>query len=195
MAHRAGRRNVAATAVALLLAVALAPLAAGGHGGTPVTLRATYETARPNAWPVGLVWACPTGYLLGLAGQEADCDPTGQTQDGSIDLGGAVFVNDDPGGPLADTTRLRLAVVDDVFGAGVVAATFCIDGVCDEETENQGTFCGDSGVIEVPDGWSDVVVWVWGPTGQALHCDIQEALGGTSGGVLTEDGGIFLTAW
>lgn len=184
---------MAVAAVAALL-VAAGPVALA-QSDDVVTRHRTYETAVTNQ-VFGIIWTCPTGFVLGAAGQDPDCDPAGQTQDGSFDLGGAIF-RPDP--TTADATGVRVRIVDDAWGGGAVAGFVCItyddNHICPEEDgwPLNEVFCGASSTLplEPGGGWS-ILVFVHGSSGQALYCDPADApTGGTSGGVLTEEGGVY----
>lgn len=168
--------------------ILMTPAALAGHGAAPVTMHRTYELG-----PTFFVWSCPPGDA-GL-----DCDPTGQTQDDSIDLGGVqIFAEDVPVG--VDT--VQASVVDDVWGAGVVAGFLCTeengDNICGdtEAGEVQQNFCGQSEVMDIPPApnWEKVDVFVSFPVWQVEHCDPTAApTGATSGGVANPAAGIFIT--
>lgn len=164
------------TAGVLLLATVLsiAPLAAAGHGGDPITVHKCYESGPPP----GLVVSHP--------------DPTGQTCDGTIDVGGVIAASPPVGHAV---TGVQISVVDDVWASGAVGAFVCQDtngdGICGGEGEPAESFCGDSGVLSAT---IEPVVFLHGPVQQAQDCDAQQApTGATTGGVLGPSGGIFFT--
>lgn len=186
-------RTAAALAVAVaLLAVGATPAALAQTDGV-VTVRRTYEVAAHNVAVPWLGWTCPTGHLLEQAGEEPDCDPTDQTQDGSIDLGGALF---ESGPRTADATSVRISIVDDAFGGGVVAGHVCVDhdqdNVCGYGYDQSVIFCGDSPDLRLRGGPWTIAVFVGGGVRAELWgCDVTEAPAATSGGLLTEDGGVY----
>lgn len=158
--------------------------AQAGHGDAPLTVHQTYEEAHHNQGGFFLVFR--------------EDDPTGQTQDGTLDLGGTAFFPEDvePG-----VDSLQASIVDDIYGAGTVVGWICSDengdNLCDPADEEISSFfCGQSQVVSIPPSpdWHFVIVGVGGPLSQALLCDPSQApLGGTSGGVLNPNGGIFGT--
>lgn len=167
--------------LALLGALMLvSPLALAGHGGGPVSQRRTYELAAHNNG-AGFVLDCPlgTGGVLG-------CDPTGQAQDGSVDLGGAVFVPPDDHA----VSSVSIQVFDDrsrtVFGQ--VCQDVNADGVCGDQHDLFYPFCDTTGVLPVR---GPVVVFVYGVVDTTLNC--APSLGATTGGVLDPSAGIFAT--
>lgn len=180
--------------VALGLAL-LAPTALAGHGGPSKTLHRTYEFAHHNQGPFWAAGDCITGEETGGA---LACDPTGQMQDGSFDVGGVWEHQHDPEVPHG-TDGVQVRVVDDIWGGGVLAASLCTDDdddqLCGEtgEGEVRVTFCGDSPSISLSGMWHIAVAVVGGGVRQALWCDINDAPAATSGGVLDPDAGIFLT--
>lgn len=189
------------TAAALLVAAALMLVAAGpvalAQSGDIVTRHRTYETALNNLQPYFFLLNCPTGYVLEEAGQEGDCDPTGQTQDGSIDVGGVAIYPDEA---TENATKVRVRIVDDVWGPNAVAGYACVltspHQFCAQDSypPDKTSFCGDSGwELDTFDGdWHVLYVWVLGAVHQHYMCEPYDAItGGTSGGVLTEDGGIY----
>lgn len=124
-----------------------------------------------------------------------DCDPTGLTQDDSIDTGGAIFLPDEvaPG-----ATSLQASIVDDVFGSDTTAGYLCTDqndnNVCGEtdQGEVRELFCGASPVVPIPtpDKWDAAVVFASYPGWMVTQgCDGF----GTTGGVLDPAGGIYAT--
>lgn len=155
-----------------------------------VTRRRTYETAISNSGPAAFLLDCVPGHLPG-----GDCDPTGQTGDGSIDVGGASIA---PDAATRNATAVRVRVVDDVRGAGVVGAGVCwdLDGdrVCHPE-EASARFCGQGPwltPVEDPRGWVRVEVFVYSGLRHALYCPDAPTQGGTSGGVLDPAAGIYV---
>lgn len=182
--------------VLVMLAGALmtAPLALAGHGGAAISVHRTYEFG-----PAGDFQAnnCVTGNEdLGTG-----CDPTGQTQDGSIDYGGLIVTPDNP--QVVDgMDSTQASIVDDVFGAEQVGGAICTDEngdgtACDEDAgEVNGQFCGSSPVFEVPaaPNFDAVVVFINGPMFQFFQgCDMTVAPTSTTGGVLNPNGGVFFT--
>lgn len=180
--------------VLALLAGALmtAPVALAGHDGAAITVHRTYEFG-----PTGDRYAgnCMTGNEdLGTS-----CDPTGQTQDNSIDHG-AVIVG--PGDVPEGVDAAQAAIVDDVWGAGVVGGAICTDEdgdstYCEEdEGEVNGQFCGQSDTVSFPPApnWDGVAIWINGIIFQTLQgCDLTAAPFSTTGGVLNPNGGVFYT--
>lgn len=170
----------------LALALVTAPAALAGHGGDPVSIHATYELG-----PTFFVWSCPPGDA-GLG-----CDPTGQTQDGSIDLGGVqIFAEDVPRG----VDSVQAAVVDDVFGPGSVAGFLCTEedgnNVCGETDKGEAAqvFCGSSSTLSIPPApnWEKTDVFVSYYGWELTDCDLADGFA-TSGGVLNPNAGIFVT--
>lgn len=170
------------------LALLAAPSASAGHGGDPVTLRATYEVG-----PLPGVWTCIPGSLLD------GCDPTGLSQDGSIDAGGARWFPDEvPEG----VDVVQASIVDDVWGANVIAANLftCAGGnaICGDEEQGEVSviFCGTSPPVDIPaaPAWEQVGVFLGYAVWQYTVCDFTDApTGATTGGVLDPAGGIFVT--
>lgn len=185
---------------AAVLVLMVAPFATATHSA-PITEHRTYETALHNYGAVALAWTCPTGFVTGQVG-EPDCDPTGTTQDGSIDLGGFVVTRDEDDATMDDISAVTISIVDDVWGPGVVSGSAGTDedddNIAGEEDEGEARvdFCGDSAPMDVSGAHSDWVAiagFVWGGVKQALDCDITAASGGTSGGVLDPAAGVFVT--
>lgn len=165
------------TLLILVIGIAVAtPTVWAGHGGDPVTIHRTYEQGTT------------------FVGTHQD-DPTGLTQDGTLDIGMTVVIPDElpPGIDSVETF-----IVDDTFGPGVVAGSFCVyvddDTMCGEEDDGEPNeiFCGSSPTLSLPSGWWRIDVWVHGPFHQAQFCDPTQGFA-TSGGVLNANGGIFLT--
>lgn len=156
-----------------------------GHGGDPLTVHKTYEEAVHNT--AGLILV-----------QQFD-DPTGQTQDGTLHLGGAGFYPEDvvPG-----VDSVQASIVDDVYGAGTVVGWITSDengnniGGEEEHGEVSVFFCGQSQPVSIPPSpdWYFIIIGVGGEIHQALICNPAAApTGGTSGGVLNPAGGIYAT--
>lgn len=175
------RKTLIGFGIAILLLTV--PLAAADHD---LSAHRTYEFGPPGDY---IIIQCVTGNeQLGT-----DCDPTGTTQDGSIDLGGAIFSGEE----LAGFTTVEASIVDDVFGSGTVGFWLCAhiegSGACDDPGELMGQFCGSSGAQTLPDGYDSFTVFVNGAIFQALDCDATQAPTSTSGGLLDPSGGIFLS--
>lgn len=187
-----------------MLAGAAAP-ATAGHAD-PTTSRATYE--------VGLV---------GDRSVASFEDPAGATADGRLQWGGALFLFPEhrtcqPCRPLSlgdpvvvpggDHAAADLAVVDDAFGTDVgihACQDIDADGSCGGPHEPEVDACGPpfapitSSTDHDGDGHDDlgmvIVVWVNGPVSQAIECgSTSNPVGGTTGGVVSAAGGIYLTA-
>lgn len=168
--------------VGLVLA---APTALAGHGGDPITIHRTYE--------VGFTYAgvhCVPGYAT------VDCDPTGQTQDGSIDAS-VVWYEKAAGDLPAGVDAVQASVIDDIFGPGIIGGHICTDeggdgnDICGEAHETNEAFCGQSSVVDIPRIWQAVGVFLGGPVRQTLSCDPTQGIA-TSGGVLNPAGGVYL---
>lgn len=173
------------TVLAVAFLVVAVPLTANAE---TITRHRTYEATLTGFFGV----ECAPGYVLGID----DCDPTDRTDDGSIDVG-AVRIPAD--GALAGATEVQVSIVDDVWGPDAVAGYVCALGTddfysnCGEQQSGYDTFCGKSEPVSPHTGEiGEVWVYVLGPRYQALFCDPAGApTGGTSGGVLTDDGGIY----
>lgn len=178
-----------ATAMAAMLVALGVPSAAAGHGGEPVTSHRTYEWGQTEVIAIN----CATGSsTLGTG-----CDPTGQTQDGSIDIAGIIWTPDElPDG----VDSVQTAIVDDVFGSGVISGDACTDengnNVCGEteEGEVETEFCGSSATFDIPPApnWDAFVVFLEGVLEQNLNGCTPDAYA-TTGGVLNPNGGVFTT--
>lgn len=142
-------------------------------------------------------------YEVGAVGDMStytyDPDPTGLTEDGTLNWGGCVwwFPDADPGGesvldPIVqprpvdgEHAVLQVAIVDDVF-ASQLGGRICSDAdhdfMCgeDDEGEINDRFCGGSSPVFVSDDDADgdghpdfgfsVGVFVNGPLNQNLYC-------------------------
>lgn len=179
-------KQLAALAVAVL--VAGVPAVAGAE---TVTRHRTYETAVTNGFPGGwLLVDCAPGY--GPASD--DCDPSGATEDGSVDVGGVVIPAD---GTADGATEVQVRIVDDVWGAGAVAGYVCALGFahdsCAEQQSGFELFCGESSPVSPHTGEiKEVHVTVLGTWWQVVACDPAMApTGGTSGGVINPAAGIY----
>lgn len=183
------RNLLLAIGVGLLLTAAPA---LAGHGGDPISVQRTYEVG-----PIEVGAVTCIGNPQGLTGS---CDPTGQTQDGSIDVGGAIFTADDlPDG----VDAFQATIVDDIWGPDVVSGDMCTDedgnDVCGEtdKGEVEEEFCGSSSVVSIPPvpNFDSATVFVEGPQEQTTNgCSTTAApTGATTGGVLNPNGGIFIT--
>lgn len=181
-------QQATSTAVVLALLMVTTP-AMAGHGGSAVTVHRTYEWGQAEI----IGWECPTGWALSQLGQDEDCDPTDQTGDGSIDVGGVVIEPDDVP---ADVTHIRVSIVDDLFGPGRVGGDLCVSSdqpnICGYPGDITEEFCGSTGPHRLPADWKAVAVFVEGAIEQHLNgCDPTAYA--TTGGVVDAEGGIFAT--
>lgn len=109
-----------------------------------------------------------------------DCDPTGQTEDGSIDLGGIILRD------LDGVSAVEAHVTDDVFG-DAVGGRLCEDhddnNICGEPDKGEALlpFCETGGVLGVGLDTVSIGIFVNGSYGQAEHCDPTEAPTSTTG--------------
>lgn len=175
----------AATAAILL---AMVPVATATHGTDSLDQRRTYEV--PPVWnDLALMSSTNLG------------DPTGTTEDGSLDGGGVIFARDAlPAAHRGDVRSVDVSIVDDQWGPEVVMGTICVeidgDDLCGEGFEPWQWFCGSLEGFDVPAGWVEVQVYLAGPGAQFLwdECPFEPApTGATTGGVRTDDGGVFAT--
>lgn len=203
---------IAASIAALAL---IAPAGAASHVDPGSSIHRTYELGPPGDFLVSdcvtgdertTYWrhpldvsaaGAPASDASGPEAPQASCDPAGQTQDGSIDVGGAVVRS----GDVPDGVRsLQTDIVDDVFGADAVGGLVCNDRdgdlICGETADGElrANFCGTTPPLTIPPprDWHAVVVFVNGPVAQTIDCDAAAAPTATTGGVLDPAAGIFL---
>lgn len=180
-------RQMGASIGALLAIVGL--LSPSAAGAAALTFHDTYE-----APPIGVATL-------------QHPDRVGVTSDGRFNAGRVtktIEIQNVSGNPVDGLeATLQAAIVDDLFGAGVIGGEFCVnldqdDYNCDGE-ERQGTFCGSSPAHEVmlKAGRTEIDVWVNGVFFQATAgCDDVTSPSGptaTTGGVLNPAGGVFTT--
>lgn len=175
-------------AIAGLVAVGIVLVPMTAVAQTDLTeLRRTYEV--PPAW----------NDLAIMTFLQED-DPTCTTADCKVNAGGVSF--DRGAFPPTDAgaaDRVDVRIVDDEWGPDVVMGTICIqsndDGVCGAGSEPWQWFCGNVS-FNMTEGWQSIEVYLAGPGAQFLWagCPYEPApTGATTGGVLTEEGGVYAT--
>lgn len=183
MPTRARAATLAVVLLTGLATVGAAPAAAPGAGCTnPVTVHATYGEAAHNA---------VEPFILRVP------DLVGSTQDGTVDLGGALVEVPEC------AESVQVAIIDDVWGPSIVAGLVCWDFVEEGRFVYPGDGCavqcagfgGAGGPVELA---PVLAVFPGLPlehrlSGPACGDDPSLVSVATSGGWLDPAGGIFLT--